>query len=217
MRLDQVSNVLSASPGASGLSAAKTATPAAASTATTAATTTAAADNATGATFSITATAQWSVSLQVSLVLNSGSATTPATAGAPDRDVDQAEGDHHGRPHVSQVLRQLSRAVRHDLQAIVRNNPDLDPAVREELRATAKAFRDDLRTALHDAGRGHDFAPATLLDGVQKALSTLADRLGLLIDAAPQPAEPVPAPAPEPTPAVPAAEVPAETPVPAAA
>lgn len=209
MRLDHVSHVHSTPVPVTASPAATAATPAA--------TTAAAADNSAGATFAFTATWQWSVSLQVTTVLNSGSATTPATVGAPEPEVDRAEGEHQGRPHVSQLLRQLSRQVRHELQAIVRDNPDLDPAVREELREAAKAFRDDLRSAFHDAGRGHDFNPATLLDGVRQALTNLADRLGRVVGEEPQPAEPVPPPATEPTPERPAAELPTGTPVPAAA
>ena len=216
MRLDHVNHAQSASLRASAPAARPTAASAAAA-ATTDAT------GATGATFTFTESWQWSASLQVSLVLNGGPATTPATVGAPDREVEGADGGHHGRAHVSQLLRQLSREVRHELKAIIENNPDLDPAVRDELRDAAKAFRDDLRTAFHDAGRGHDFDPAALLDGVQQALSTLADRLGALVGGTPQtpPAEPVPVveptPVVEPEPERPAGEVPTETPVPAAA
>ena len=211
MRLDHVNSLHSTSPRTPGLSATTAAAtvPAAPATAPTAA--------PTGATLSFTATWQWSASLQVSLVLNSGSATTPATVGAPDQEVDRAEGGHRGRPHVSQLLRQLSREVRHELQAIIRNNPDLDPAVREELRDTAKAFRDDLRTAFHEAGRGRDFDPAALMNGVQQALATLADRLGALIGEETATPEPLPAPAPEPTPERPSEVIPTEMPVSAAA
>ncbi len=214
MRLDHVNNVHSPSPGTSGI-AARTAPSTAAATGIAATVSTP--DSPTGATLSFSASWQWSASLQVSLVLNSGSATTPATVGAPDREVDRAAGERFGRPHVSQLLRQISREVRHELQAIIRNNPDLDPAVREELRDTAKAFRDDLRTAFHAAGRGDDFDPAALLDDVQQALAKLADRLGMLIGEETATPEPVTVPAPEPTPERPSAEFPTETPVSVAA
>jgi hypothetical protein len=215
MRLDHVNSLPSTPPRASG--PAKTATDTTAPALPDVTTPTAPAAGSSGATFSFTGTWEWSASLQVSLTLNSGSATTPATVGAPDQAVGRAEGERHGRPHVSQMLRQLSREVRHELRAIIQNNPDLDPTVREELRDTAKAFRDDLRTAFHEAGRGNDFDPAALMNGVQQALATLADRLGALIGEETATPEPLPAPAPEPMPERPSEDIPTEMPVSTAA
>ncbi len=226
MRLDHVSHAQGPAVRAPGHAATKAV--AAAATAKAAVVAPAAADTAAtgpaGATLSVTATWQWSASLQVGLALHgdgataAGAAPTAETAAAaPDHEVGRADGRRHGRAHVSQLLHQLGRAVRQELRAIIRENPDLDPAVREELRGAAQAFRDDLKSAFHAAGRGHDFDPAALLDGVQQALATLADRLGALIDDGAQAPEPVPAPAPEPLPApepeVPTAEIPADTPV----
>lgn len=217
MRLDHVNHAHSTSTQAPWLPATKTAA-AATSPAVTPTTGTASTDSPVRADLSYTATWQWSISLQVNLVLNGdGGATTAAPTAATDREVGEAGGERHGRSHVSQTLRQLSREVRHELQAIIRNNPDLDPAVRQELRETAKAFRDDLKAAFHDAGRGGDFDPAALLDGVQQALATLADRLGALIGEETAAAEPLPAPAPEPTPERPSEPTPTEMPVSAAA
>lgn len=164
-----------------------------------------------GTTLSVTATWQWSVSMQISLRISTGAAATetPATP-APAPAVEEGHEGRHGRAHVAQSLRQLARAVRHELRAIVRDNPDMDPAVRDELRQIGKQFRDDLRAAFHDAGRGHDFDPSRLLSGVQEALLGLADRLGALIGEEEVPptelAPPAETPPPADEPALPAQE-----------
>jgi len=156
-----------------------------------------------GTTLSVTATWQWSVSMQISLRISTGAAATetPATP-APAPAVEEGHEGRHGRAHVAQALRQLARAVRHELRAIVRDNPDMDPAVRDELRQIGKRLSLDgplttllWRDAVQTPGAYRMQAQAT---DAQGARSDWAE-VGILVEAEtkptaqPGPVKPAPA------------------------
>ena len=106
--------------------------------------------------------------------------------------ISTSTGAGPGRAHVMQQLRQLDRVVRGEIKDAVKQAGDLAPERVREIRTLAKGFRQDLRDSYLDAGRGRDFEPASILEGVGQAARDLADGLRALRGAGD------PAPAPDP-------------------
>ncbi len=103
------------------------------------------------------------------------------------------DGDHHhhrgrgvGRGQVNRELKQITRAVRHELRELgkslagdseaegvedTRDEQGID--VRHELKHLGKDFKHELKHAFEDAGEGHHFDAESLVEAVRTAFDNL--------------------------------------------
>jgi hypothetical protein len=134
--------------------------------------------------------------------------TAPAVAEPQDAGDGGAGPRRPGKAHIQQTLHHLERIVRHSLHDALKEAGDLDPATRREIRGLEREYRHDVRDLFLAAGRGRDFQPALILEGLGAVTREFTDGLRALRGAA----EELP-PSEEPTTPILPGQTPARDPV----
>lgn len=108
-----------------------------------------------------------------------------------DGDHDHHHGHDSDRKQVRRELKQIERAVRHELKDLGKSlaadlraaapedsrSPAEGGDVRHELKHLGQAFKHELKHAFEDAGEGHHFNPEGLVDAVRTAFDNLLSGL----------------------------------------
>lgn len=112
---------------------------------------------------------------------------------------DEANPRRAGRRHVRRSLMHLARDIRHQVRDEIRDLRVSGEADSEKIAAVKEAYRDfrsSLKDVFHDAGRGRDFDPASISDGVAEAMGSFTEALQEINGTAPEEGTPV-VPVPE--------------------